>query len=83
MAKKQHGGRRPGSGRKPVHLEGVTVTVAAKVPVVLVKRLDAVAEKREWNRSEAITEAIRGLLKRHERRRGESDPSMKDPSGNL
>lgn len=84
MAKKQHGGKRPGSGRKPIHPEGVTITVAAKVPAVLVEQLDAVAEKREWNRSEAITEAIRGLLKRQERRSGVSIPSVDaDPSDKL
>ena len=63
MAKKtQHGGKRIGAGRKPVHPEGRTVTVAATVPEGLVERLDLFAERREWNRSKAITEAIRGLL---------------------
>jgi metal-responsive CopG/Arc/MetJ family transcriptional regulator len=60
------------------------MTVAAKVPAALVDRLDAVAEKREWSRSEAITEAIRGLLKRQERKPGVSIPSVNaDPSGSL
>ena len=78
MAKKQQrGGKRAGAGRKPIHPEGVTMTVAAKVPVPLVEQLDAVAEKRGWNRSEAITEAIRGLLKRQERKSGESNPADK------
>jgi hypothetical protein len=85
MAKKQQrGGKRTGAGRKPIHPEGVTMTVAAKVPVPLVERLDTVAEKRGWNRSEAITEAIRGLLKRQERKSGVSIPSVDaDPSGSL
>ena len=40
MAKKaQHGGKRPGAGRKPAHPEGRTVTIAATVPEGLVERL--------------------------------------------
>jgi hypothetical protein len=63
MAKQpQHGGKRAGAGRKPVHPEGRTIVVAASVPSGLVEKLDALAEKRGWNRSEAVTEAIRGLL---------------------
>ena len=83
MAKKQHGGKRPGSGRKPSHPEGVTTTVAAKVPIALVERLDAVAENQGWNRSEAITEAVRLLLKRRERKAGVSIPSVTDPSAGV
>jgi hypothetical protein len=65
MAKAQHGGKREGSGRKVAHPEeGRTVTIAASVPSGLVQRLDSLAEKRGWNRSEAVTEAIRGLLGR-------------------
>lgn len=60
------------------------MTVAAKVPVSLVEQLDAAAEKCGWNRSEAITEAIRGLLNRQERRQGVSIPSAStDPSGSV
>lgn len=66
MPKKQIGGKRPGAGRKMIHPEGATTTIAAKTPIALVERLDAVAEKKGWKRSEAITEAIRGLLKKHE-----------------
>ena len=63
MAKKKaHGGKRSGAGRKPASPEGKTVVVAASVPSELVERLDGVAEQRGWNRSQAITEAIRGLL---------------------
>jgi hypothetical protein len=63
MAKaKGRGGVRPGSGRKPANPEGVTVPVGITVPQVLMERLDALAKRNDWNRSEAITEAIRGLL---------------------
>jgi metal-responsive CopG/Arc/MetJ family transcriptional regulator len=36
--------------------------VAVTVPETLVERLDALAAEREWTRSKAVTEAIRGLL---------------------
>jgi len=63
MAKKKpHGGSRPGAGRKPSNPEGRTVTVAVTIPETLVERLDAYAERKGWNRSAAVTEAIRGLL---------------------
>jgi hypothetical protein len=63
MAKKKaHGGKRPGAGRKVVNPEGRTIPVAAGVPGELVERLDELAAERGWNRSQAITEAIRGLL---------------------
>lgn len=64
MAKKKkptRGGARPGSGRK-VGPDGPVIVVAASVPESLVERLDGLAENRGWNRSQAITEAIRGLL---------------------
>jgi hypothetical protein len=75
MAKLQHGGKRAGAGRKAIHPEGPTIKIAVTVPSGLMDRLDAVAELKAWNRSEAVTEAVRGLLKRHERRAGESNPS--------
>jgi hypothetical protein len=63
MAKKvTHGGKRTGSGRKPASPEGRTVLVTASVPGGLVEGLDTLAGKQGWNRSEAVTEAIRGLL---------------------
>jgi len=63
MAKKKgRGGRRKGAGRKPTNPEGRTMLVAVTVPVELVERLDSLADKREWSRSQAVTEAIRGLL---------------------
>ncbi len=64
MAKRKkaaHGGKRQGAGR-PVGPDGRTVLVAASVPGELAERLDAYAAKKDWNRSKAITEAIRGLL---------------------
>ena len=62
--KKPHGGAREGAGRKPTNPEGRTVVVAASVPGELVDQLDGLAAKKGWNRSRAITEAIRGLLDR-------------------
>ena len=64
MAKKKkgRGGAREGAGRKPVNPEGKTVVLAASVPGELAEQLDALAKKRGWNRSQAVTEAIRGLL---------------------
>ena len=65
MAKKQHGGRRTGAGRKQAHPEGPAVVITASVPSGLVERMNSLAAQKGWNRSEAVTEAIRGLLKRH------------------
>jgi hypothetical protein len=65
MAKKkvpEHGGAREGAGRK-VGPEGPTVVVAASIPESLVQQLDELAEKNGWKRSQAITEAVRRLLK--------------------
>ena len=63
MAKKgTRGGKRKGAGRKVANPEGPTMMVAVSVPEALVERLDTLAEKRGWNRSQAVTEAIRGLL---------------------
>ena len=65
MAKKaSHGGKREGAGRKPSSPEGPTIVVAASVPESLVERLDAHAKTKGWNRSQAVTEAIRGLVGR-------------------
>jgi len=63
MMAKQRGGARPGAGRKPTNPEGHTIVIAASVPEALVANLDALAAERAWNRSEAITEAIRRLVK--------------------
>lgn len=63
MAKKKRlGGRREGSGRKLIHPEGATAPMTVRVPVALIDRVDALAEKREQSRSEIATEAIRGFL---------------------
>jgi hypothetical protein len=67
MAKKTWGGKRKGAGRKP-SAEGRTVLVTASVPEPLVTELDYLAESEGWNRSQAVTEAIRGLLRRKKRR---------------
>jgi hypothetical protein len=65
MAKKlKHGGKRAGAGRKPSSPDGPTILVAVTVPETLMERLDAIAERNEWNRSKAVTEAIRGFVKR-------------------
>jgi hypothetical protein len=64
--KKQHGGKREGAGR-PVGPDGPTKTVAATVPESLVEALDAYAQQQSLNRSEAITQAIRGLLAKSKR----------------
>ena len=60
--KKQHGGKREGAGREIVNPEGATVPITASVPGLLVERLDRLADKNGWNRSRAVTEAIRGLV---------------------
>lgn len=64
MAKKKtHGGSRKGAGRKPASNEGATVNVGATVPASLIDKLDDLRQKKGWNRSQAITEAIRRLVK--------------------
>jgi hypothetical protein len=62
MSAKQRGGARPGAGRKPSNPEGRTAILTATVPEVLIAQLDERAEQRGWNRSEAVTEAIRRLV---------------------
>jgi len=64
MAKKQHGGKRAGSGRKPINPDDPTTIIAVTMPTGLVERLDAVAERHGWNRSEAVREAVQALVKR-------------------
>ena len=51
--KKQHGGKREGAGRPPSSPEGPTITIAASVPMALVKQLDTHAEQNGWSRSES------------------------------
>jgi len=63
MAKKKHrGGSRPGSGRKPLADGEAAITVAVTVPPVMLGQLDTVAEKNEWNRSEAVRQGIQLLI---------------------
>lgn len=61
--KKQHGGKREGSGR-PVSPEGRAIMVSVSIPEGLVADLDALAASRGWGRSKAVTEAVRAFLKR-------------------
>lgn len=77
MPQKQHGGARPGAGRKPANPEGRTTSVAVSVPARLVDQLDGLASQRGWSRSEAVTDAIRRLLKsaKPQRKAGESNPT--------
>ena len=65
--KKQRGGKREGAGRPVSNPEGPTITIAATVPRMLVEQLDAYAELTGWNRSRAVTEAIRGFVARKKR----------------
>jgi hypothetical protein len=62
MAEKQHGGKRVGAGRKVASPEGKTIPVTAAVPEGLIASLDELAGQRGWNRSEAVTEAVRRLV---------------------
>ena len=64
VKKKTHGGARPGAGRNPANPEGKTVVIGASVPAELLEKLDALASERGWNRSQAVTEAVRRLVKR-------------------
>ncbi len=61
--KKQATAKRKGAGR-PVGPDGPTEVLAVTVPKTLVAALDELCEAKEWKRSKAVTEAIRGLLKR-------------------
>jgi hypothetical protein len=60
--KKTHGGKRAGAGRKPIDPDDKAVVVAVSLPGELVAQLDERREKEGWNRSQAVAEAIRGLL---------------------
>ena len=59
---KKRGGARPGAGRK-VGPDGPTAMVAVTVPESLITKLDELATDKGWNRSAAVTEAIRRLVK--------------------
>jgi metal-responsive CopG/Arc/MetJ family transcriptional regulator len=43
------------------------VVIAASVPETLATDLDSFAKAKGWSRSRAVTEALRGLLKRKSR----------------
>lgn len=60
--KKAHGGKRKGAGRKPIDPNDKAVVVAVSLPSELVAQLDELRETKGWNRSQAVAEAIRGLL---------------------
>ena len=62
--KKRHDGSRIAAARK-VSKDGPSKTIAASVPEALTKKLDKLALKEGWNRSQAVTEAIRLLLAKH------------------
>lgn len=74
----KHGGSRPGSGRK-IGPDGPTMLISVTVPKSLVSQLDALADHKGWNRSAAVTEAIRRLARAYrrtnERKEGESNPT--------
>ena len=66
MAKKvsKRGGPRENSGRPIKSEEGKAVPLIASVPEGLVVELKARAAEVNWTTSKAVTEAVRGLLKR-------------------
>ena len=67
MAKKAaHGGKRKGAGRPPKE-NGKAVTIAVTVPGDVATELDTFAQAKGWTRSRAVTEALRGMLKRKTR----------------
>jgi hypothetical protein len=65
--KKPRGGKRPGAGR-PIGKDGPTIIVAASVPESLAADLDAYAKNAGCSRSRAVTEALRGFLRRKKSR---------------
>jgi hypothetical protein len=71
--KSKRGGAREGAGRPLDNPdEGRKVLVAATVPQGLLDELDALRVSKGWNRSQAVTEAIRGLLAKSKKRRAAS-----------
>jgi len=63
MSAKQHGGKRDGAGRPSANPEGRTEMITVRIPETLVAQLGELACKEGWNRSQAITEAVRRLVK--------------------
>jgi hypothetical protein len=68
MATKQHGGKREGAGRPSTNPEGPTALMSVRVPAALIAKLDELAEQRGWNRSQAVSEAVRRLVRAGSRR---------------
>ena len=66
--KKQHGGKREGAGRKPANQEGRGETLGGTVPGRHVAKRMADAGGTGWNKSKAVTEAIRSFLAAKKRR---------------
>jgi hypothetical protein len=64
---KQHGETPPEPRGKLTDREGPAVPLTASVSALLVAQLDILCEQKGWNRSEAITHAIRALLKEAQR----------------
>lgn len=60
--KKSHGGSREGAGRKHANPEGPTGSLTVTVPKELLAQLDTLRETRGWNKSQAVTEAIRQFI---------------------
>lgn len=56
------GGAREGAGRKSSEL-GKSVPVSAAIPESLVAKLDRLQLKKGWNRSQAMTEAVKRLVR--------------------
>jgi len=69
MTENQRGGARVGAGRK-ASADGPSVVIGVSVPSDVMTRVDAVAKAKGWNRSKAITEAAKLLLKRYEAKEG-------------
>ena len=60
-ARRQHGGKRPGAGRKPTYER--PVTVAARISKKLRDKLDRFAQENGLTRSAALVEAVKRLTK--------------------
>lgn len=51
------------AGRPLAHPEGETELIAVRIPKALLAKLDVWAGKHELNQSQAVTEAVRQLVK--------------------
>lgn len=60
--KKQHGGKRPGAGRKVTDPDGPAQKVSLSLPAGLLEKLDERAAASGLTRSQAVAEAVRGFL---------------------